>query len=116
MTEEIAQNMKIAPGVVETIISITANEMDGVASVGSFSTSGLRSVFGSRPSTTGIATQFDDDGKIEITLHIEVYYGFVLPELAEKLRQAISDALLVQVGIEVSKVDIFIDGIQFNKQ
>lgn len=105
--------MKLAPGVIDTIISITANEVEGVASVGSRVASGLRSMLAVKPSTAGIETTFDDAGKLDITLHIEVYYGYVLPDLADKLRRSIADALMVQVGIEVSQIDIYVDGIQF---
>lgn len=107
------QGMSLAPGVVETIISIAANEVEGIASVGSFATSGLRSMLASRPSTVGIETDVDEEGKLVVTLHVEVCYGQVLPELAAKLRQAVADALLIQVGIEVGSVDVYIDGIQF---
>lgn len=110
-----AKGMSLAPGVVDTIITITANEQDGVASVGSFSTSGIRSMLQSRPSTSGVETKVED-GKLTVILHIEVYYGYVLPELADNLRKAISDALLVQVGMEVNRIDIYIDGIQFDQQ
>lgn len=117
MTETVdSSGMKLAPGVVDTIISITANEVEGVAFVGSRnSASGFMSFFQSKPSLSGIETSLED-GKLAIALHIEVYYGYVLPDLAEKIRQAISDALLVQVGIDVSRVDIYVDGIQFNEQ
>lgn len=105
--------MSLAPGVVETIISIAANEVEGVASVGSYATSGLRSMLASKPSTAGIETTTDENGKLLVTLHVEVYHGHVLPDLAASLRQAVADALLVQVGVEVASVDIYVDGIQF---
>lgn len=108
--------MSLAPGVVETIISIAANEVDGIASVGSYATSGLRSMLAAKPSTSGIETTVDEDGKLMVTLHVEVYHGHVLPELAAKLRSAVADALLVQVGVEVASVDVYIDGIQFPQQ
>lgn len=107
------EGMSIAPGVVETIISIAANEVEGVASVGSFTTSSIRSMLAAKPSAAGIEVDVDDDGRLRITVHIEVYYGFVLPEVAAALRQSVADALLVQVGLEAASVDIFVDGLQF---
>ena len=107
--------MSLAPGVVETIISIAANEVDGVASVGSFAASGLRAMLAAKPSTAGIETNVDEDGKLAVTLHVEVYHGYVLPDLAAALREAVADALLVQVGVQVSSVDIYVDGIQFQQ-
>lgn len=117
MTEATAsQNMMLGPGVIDTIISITVSETDGVAGIGSPVTSGIRAMFAAGPSTSGIETTRDEEGRLEVALHISVYYGYVLPDLAEKLRSAIADALMVQVGIPVSKVDVYIDSIQFPAQ
>lgn len=113
MSNEIeAKAMSLGPGVIETIISIAVSEVEGVASVGAYSTSGLRSWLGQKPSTAGIEV-VEEEGKLHITVHIEVYNGYVLPELAAELRKAVADALAIQVGIEVAAVDIYVDGIQF---
>lgn len=105
-------NMTLAPGVVDTIISIAASEVEGVSSIGT-PAGGILARIVNKPSTSGIQTRFDDEGKLEIVLHIVVEYGYVLPELADKLRQAVSDALLVQIGVEVASIDVFIDGMTF---
>ncbi len=109
------KNMTLAPGVIDTIISITAREVEGVAQVGTAASGGLWAKLTGKPSTLGIETRFDDEGKLAVVLHIAVYYGCVLPEVADKLRTAISDALLVQAGVEVASVDIFVDAIQFDQ-
>ncbi len=114
MTKNMNVNgLSLAPGVVETIISIAANEVEGVASVGSYAAVGIRAKLTAKPATSGIEVEVAEDGKLAVTLHVEVYHGYVLPDLAATLRQAIADALLVQVGLEVASVDIFVDGIQF---
>ena len=112
MTELNVDGMALAPGVVETIVSIAANEVEGVACIGP-STSGLRSVFGSKPSTQGIDITVDEEDKLHISIRVDVYYGYVLPDLAANIRQAISDAVTSQVGIPVGSVDVYIDGMQF---
>ena len=113
MTELNVDGMALAPGVVETIVSIAANEVEGVASVGSAAAGGLRSVFGSKPSTQGIDITVDEEDKLHISIRVDVYYGYVLPDLAANIRQAISDAVTSQVGIPVGSVDVYIDGMQF---
>lgn len=113
MTELNLDGMALAPGVVETIVSIATNEVDGVASVGPSSASGLRSMFASKPSTQGIDITVDDNDKLQISVRIDAYYGYVLPDLAANVRLAISDAVASQVGIPVGSVDVFIDGMQF---
>ena len=113
MNELNLDGMALAPGVVETIVSIAANEVDGVASVGSAATGGLRSVFGAKPSTQGIDIAVGEDEKLNISIRVDVYYGHVLPDLAANVRQAVADAVASQVGAHVGTVDVYIDGIQF---
>lgn len=115
MSELNVDGMALAPGVVETIVSIAVSEVEGVACVGSASATGrgIRSVFGQKPQTQGIEITVNEDNKLDISIRIEVYYGFALPEIASKLRQAVADAVTSQVGVEVGSVDVFIDGIQF---
>ena len=113
MNELNLDGMALAPGVVETIVSIAANEVEGVASVRSAAAGGLRSVFGAKPSTQGIDIAVDEDDKLVISVRVDVYYGYVLPDLAANLRQAVADAVASQVGAQVSSVDVYIDGIQF---
>lgn len=113
MSDINTSNMSLGPGVIETIISIAANEVEGVASVGSYTANGIRSMLKAAPSTSGIEVSLDDDDRVRVDIHVDVYNGYILPDLAANLRQAISDAVLVQIGLEVSAVDIYVDGIQF---
>ena len=107
--------MAIAPGVVETIVSLAARDVDGVASVGPAATNGIFNLIGGgKPSTQGIEIDLDDDEKLHVAIRMEVESGRVLPDLAANVRQAVADAVSTQVGLEVSSVDIYIDGIQFN--
>ena len=112
MSELNVEGMALAPGVVETIVSIAVSEVEGVACVGSAGR-GIRAVFGQKPSTQGIEITVNEDNKLAVAVRIEVYYGFVLPEVASSLRQAVADAVASQVGVEVASVDVYIDGIQF---
>ena len=87
MTELNVDGMALAPGVVETIVSIAANEVEGVACIGPSTTSGLRSVFGSKPSTQGIDITVDEEDKLHISIRVDVYYGYVLPDPSGYLRR-----------------------------
>lgn len=113
MTDLNIDGMALAPGVVETLVSIATKEVEGVAAVGPSGASGLRSVFGSRPTTQGIEIDVDESDSLQVSVRIDVYYGFVLPDVASAVRAAIADAIIGQVGIPVGSVDVYIDGIQF---
>ena len=114
MSEISIHGMVIAPNVVETIIAMAARDVDGVASVGDPTTSGIMTfIGGGKPSTQGIEVEKDENDALHITISLHVKSGYVLPDLAANVRQAIADAANTQVGVQVSAVDVFIDGIQF---
>ncbi|NGM17790.1 Asp23/Gls24 family envelope stress response protein [Eggerthellaceae bacterium zg-887] len=113
MTELNLESMALASGVVETIIALAAAEVEGVAAVGSASSSNPFALFASKPSTQGIEVAVNEDEKLDVSVHVDVYYGHVLPDVAANLRAAVSDAVASQVGAEVGSVDVFIDGISF---
>ena len=107
--------MAIAPGVVETIVSLAVRDVEGVSSVGDPTTSGLMSIIGGgKPSTQGIEIEAGEDDELIVELHLFVKSGQVLPDLAANVRQAVVDAINTQVGAKVGAVDIYIDGIQFD--
>jgi uncharacterized alkaline shock family protein YloU len=105
--------LTIAPGVVETILNLAISQIDGVAVIGASRISeGVISAFNKRHNPQGI-TVTNEDGKAVVEVHVQVYYGFRLPDLAGQIRSVIADALKSQVGIDVAAVNVFIDGIQF---
>ncbi|MCL2888902.1 MAG: Asp23/Gls24 family envelope stress response protein [Eggerthellaceae bacterium] len=113
MTDLNLEGMALAPGVVETIIFFAANEVEGVAQVGTTGGGGLRSMFSAKNVTQGIEIEVTEDDKLYIAIRIEVIYGYTLPEVAANIRSSVADAVISQIGIPVSRVDIFIDGIRF---
>lgn len=115
MTDLNVKGMALASGVVETIVTIAAKEVEGVASVGSFSVGGLKAVFSSKANISGVDVKVGDDDTLHVSVRIVVYAGYVLPEVAANIRQAIADAVMGQAGISVASVDVYIDGIQFAK-
>ena len=113
MTDLNIDGMAIAPGVVETIISLAVRDVDGVASVGDPTTSGIRSLIGGKPSTQGIEVETGENDELHVSIRLYVKSGYVLPDLAASVRQAVADAINTQVGATVGSVDIYVDGIQF---
>ena len=114
MSDLTVDGMALAPGVVETIVSIAVADVDGVANALAASR-GIRGVLGGKPSTSGIEIAADENDKLQISVRIDVYYGHVLPDVAAAVRQSVADAVASQVGAQVGSVDVYIDGVQFNR-
>ena len=109
------EGASVAPGVVETIVALAANEVEGVAGVGSPATNGLFTILGGgKPPTQGIEVEAGDDDKLNVSVRLWVKSGQILPDVAAAVRRAIADAVQTQVGAQVAAVDIFIDGVQFD--
>lgn len=115
MSEELyVDGLGLAPGVMETIIAIAAREVEGVASVGSSTLTGIRSRFVSKPAShQGIDVSMNESEGVDVAVHIDVYYGRPIPEVAAAVRQAVADAVTTQVGFAISSVDVYVDGIRF---
>lgn len=109
-TELSLEGLDIAPGVVETMVELAAGQVDGVASVES---SPLGKISKSSKSTE---VTLDDDGSFVVSIHITAMFGRPLRQLGAAVQEAISDALESQTGHAASKVDVFINAIQFPEQ
>ena len=112
----VIDGITIAPGVVETIISLAAAEVPGVAGVGTAGAiSTIRSAFnaGTAIPTNGIRIEPLGDKQVAVTISIQAYYGYRLVEIAENVRKAIVDALAAQIGVTVTSVDVHVDALSF---
>ena len=107
--------MQIAPGVVDRVIAIAAGEVEGVASVSSYVSGGLIHQLISRAKSEPIETQIGEDGKLQARVHLACEYGYSIPGVAEKVKRNVADALLLQTGIEVGRVDVKVESVEFKR-
>ena len=106
-------NLKISREVISTIAKYAALEVEGVASLASF-TANLKGWLLRRKSAKPITIDLTDD-VARIDLHINVKAGVKIPELAEKVQAAVKEAVQNMTGIAVSHVNIEISNIIFEK-
>ncbi len=109
-TEMKFEGLDVAPGVIETIVSLAAAEVEGVACVEG---SGLAGLMQKAGRTKTVEVSLADDQSFAVTVHLSAAYGRPLRAVAADVQQAIADALLSQTGHSAASVDVFIDGIVF---
>lgn len=112
MSDINTEGMAIAPGVMETIVILAVREAPGVASVGA-APSGIRSLLAFKQSTQGVVVSVAEDDTVAVDVTLRIQSGHSVEEVAAAVRRAVADAVLAQVGLVVSRVDITVDGIQF---
>lgn len=102
--------LEVAPGVLETIVALAAEQVDGVACVEG---GGLAGLMKQKPGSRGVEVAQGDDGAFAVVVHVSVRYGTPVRTVAASVQSAVADALLSQIGNRVATVDVFIDGIVF---
>jgi len=110
MTEEIKiDGLGLAPGVLETIVTIATEQVSGVAGVCAPGIAGMVGKSGSKQ----IEVVVSEAGAVSVAIHVQVEYGTPLPQVADAIKESVADAIKSQVAADVSAVDVYIDGIVF---
>lgn len=113
MADEIRldDSLGLASGVLEQIVTLAAEAVEGVASVGPTGLAGVVKKGGGK--SKGVAASMGEDGGIAVAIHIYVTYGQPLRKVARTVQDSVADAVRSQVGQDVSAVDVFVDGVVF---
>lgn len=100
----------VSKDAINTIVMMAAREVEGV----SVSAPGAAGILGKLTAQEDLTCDIAQDGdKLRLGVHIQVEYGNPLPEIANNVRNAVADSVSTQLGLEVSSIDVYIDGIQF---
>ena len=109
MSDEIRfEGLGIAPGVLDTIVTMATEAVEGVAAVGAPGIAGLV-----QKGARAVDVCVGEDGGITATIHIQVLYGHKLKDVATAVQAAVADAVSSQVGVKIAGVDVHVDGIVF---
>lgn len=112
MPEITTNGMAVAPNVIDTIVSLALKDVSGVDST-SVAPTGLKALLSSKATSNRVKVFTEPDGSLAIEVTLRVLDGYPVKELASSVRSSIADAVVLQTGIPVSRVDICIDGIHF---
>lgn len=104
----------VSGSVAEIIVCLATAEVEGIASVGGLgAATGIKGLLSGNKEAAGIELEAGEDGGLYIGVHIEVFSGYVLPEVAAKVRSAVAGAVESQLGAKIDQVDVYVDGIKF---
>lgn len=110
--DAILGRVQLAPEVLEVIIGIATNEVEGVATTkGSFAT-GVAEKFGKVFHGKGVKTEWVDD-KLLIDVYCVVQYGFSIPNVATDIQKQIRQTVYNMTSLQTKEVNVHITGIAF---
>ena len=101
--------LKISRDVLATIARYATMEIEGGASLASFTTN-IRGWLLKKQSAKPITIDLNDD-IAAIDIHVNIKAGVNIPQTAEKIQSAVKEAVQNMTGIAVSRVNINIAGI-----
>lgn len=102
----------ISQEVLETIAGAAALEVDGVSGLAG-GTVGDQ-LLGRKKLSKGISILWESDN-ITIDVAIQIKYGSVIPEVAQKVQEAIITNVEATSGMKVAAVNVQVGGITFPK-
>jgi len=109
------EGLSVAPGVLDTIVTMAAEAVEGVASLGAPGLAGLVQKSARKGAARAVDVCVDEDGKLTAAIHLQVIYGHKLKDVANAVQNSVADAVQSQVGVQIAAVDVFVDGIVFSE-
>ncbi len=116
MSDEIKlEGLGVAPNVLDTIVLVAVESVDGVVAVGAPGLAGLVQKGARKGTARAIDVTVVEEDRLSVAIHVQIRYGSRLREVASKIQEVVVEALTSQVGVEVAEVDVFVDGLVFDE-
>ncbi len=110
-TERPPGKTTIAPGVLSTIIRLTALQVEGVSRLAQVPSS-VNSIF-SRNRDDGVEITVEDDGSVYADLHLILTDKANIRETSKQVQDEVSEAISKMVGLEVGTINVHIEDIDY---
>ena len=111
--------VSFATDVVATIAGLAATEVEGVAAMINNGNLGLvdmlRKNQGNRALTRGVKAEITGN-QVHVQLNITVDYGSPVPTVAREIQDNVKKAIETMTGLEVPEINIYVQGISFEKE
>ncbi len=111
--EEIGE-IKIAEDVVLVVAGLAVGEVKGVTVVNSL-TDGIVEKFTKKNYGKGIRVEMQEKN-VTVDVHVVVDYGVKIPDAAWELQETVKKNIESMTNLSVSGVNIFVDGINIEKE
>lgn len=105
--------IKIDLQVLEVILGISAQKVDGVAGMRGGLKSGLSRVFGREDRGKGVSVSVDEDGELTADVYVYLKYGVNVPAVAGKIQEALKQQLTQMTDMNLKSIYVHVVGLVF---
>lgn len=102
----------VSQDVLEMIAGAAALEVEGVSGLAG-NTMGEQ-LLGRKKLSKGISILWESDN-ITVDVSIQIKYGSIIPEVAQKVQEAIMSSVEAVCGLKVAAVNVRVNGVTFEK-
>ena len=103
--------IEIAPEVIEIILGIAANSVDGVYQMRGSISANINEWLGRTNSRSKGVTLTQKDGKLAADVYVYLNYGVSVPKVAMAMQAALKQQLLNMTDLTLSQVNVHVVGV-----
>ncbi|WP_178195508.1 Asp23/Gls24 family envelope stress response protein [Ligilactobacillus sp. Marseille-Q7487] len=107
--------VQIAPEVVEVIIGIAASKVEGVYAMQGTLANSFSKFFGRQDRKTGVKLD-QEESALKVDVYVYLNYGVSVPKVAVQIQEKIKQQVLFMTGLEITQVDVHVQGVVPEKQ
>lgn len=107
-------SVNISEEVLAVIAGAAAMEVDGVSALGTTLTNDVAALVTRKSVAKGIHLEVEGEA-VMVDVTILVKYGYVVPEVAKNVQDAIQNAVMNTSGLDVAGVNVTVSGVTFQK-
>lgn len=107
--------VKISEDVIEVLADKAAREIDGVAGLTAGFLGNVADMLGKKSGAKGVDVDIKEN-TANITVHVVIKFGCRIPEIAWRIQEAVKNTVESMTNLEVTKVNIFVDGVKFEEE
>lgn len=111
--DENGEQIVIDPSVLEVILGIAAEKVDGVVSMRGNLRSGIKQVLGREDHGKGVTVVSDQEGNLVADIDVYLQAGVNVPKTASKLQKVLKKQLLQMTDLDIQQINIHVVGLVF---
>ena len=107
-------SVNISEEVLAVIAGAAAMEVDGVSALGTTLTNDVAALVTRKSVAKGVHLEVEGEA-VMVDVTILVKYGYVVPEVAKNVQDAIQNAVMNTSGLDVAGGNVTVSGVTFQK-
>ncbi|GFZ26757.1 Asp23/Gls24 family envelope stress response protein [Lactobacillus corticis] len=114
--DETQEAIQIDPKVLEVILAIAAEKVDGVAAMRGNLKSSLSKVLGREDRGKGVSVSLDDNGDLIADVYVYLNSGVNVPSVAAALQKSLKRQMVQMTDLELADINVHVVGLVFPEE